>query len=48
MANFEGLVDSQTEAVPPGAYAKLSTEQMASAARYGIQRSYPAVTRLYR
>jgi thioredoxin reductase (NADPH) len=48
MANFEGLAGSQTFSVPPGAYARLSSDQLASAARYGTQRSYATVTRLYR
>lgn len=48
MATFEGLTESQTLTTPSGAYAKLSPDQMASAARYGIQRSYSTVTRLYR
>ena len=48
MAKFEGLVGSQTLSVPPGAYAKMSADQMARAARYGIQRSYASLTRLYR
>src|SRR5579859_502457 len=48
MATFESLTDSQTLQVPSGAYSKLSPDQLASAARYGIQRSYPSVTRLYR
>jgi thioredoxin reductase (NADPH) len=48
MATFEGLTDSQTLPVSSGAYAKLSQDQLASASRYGIQRSYAATTRLYR
>jgi thioredoxin reductase (NADPH) len=48
MATFEGLTDSQTLPVPSGAYAKLSPDQLVSATRYGIQRSYPSLTRLYR
>ena len=48
MATFEGLAGSQTCSVPSGAYAKMSPDQLASAARYGIQRNYSSTTRLYR
>lgn len=48
MATFEGLGGSRTFAVPSGAYAKMSADQMARAAQYGIQRSYACTTRLYR
>ena len=48
MATFEGLDGMKPLLVPSGAYAKLSSEQITSAARYGIQRSYTANTQLYR
>ena len=48
MATFEGLADLEHLTVPPGAYARLSSEQIASASRYGVQRSYTTATRLYR
>jgi thioredoxin reductase (NADPH) len=48
MATFEGMSDSQTFSVPSGAYGKMSPDQLASAARYGIQRCYASSTRLYR
>jgi thioredoxin reductase (NADPH) len=48
MATFQGLAGSQTILVPSGAYTKLSPDQLARAARYGIQRRYSSVTRLYR
>jgi len=48
MATFEGIAGSQTFPVPSGACAKLFPEQLASAARYGIQRGYSSITRLYR
>ena len=48
MATFEGLAGLRQFTVPPGAYAKLSPDQSASAARYGIQRTYASNTRLYR
>jgi thioredoxin reductase (NADPH) len=48
IATFEGLSDSQTFSVPSGAYGKMSPDQLASAARYGIQRCYTSSTRLYR
>lgn len=48
MATFEGLDSWQTPLIPSGAYVRLSSNQMASAARYGIQRSYTSTTRLYR
>lgn len=48
MATFEGLAGSQMFSVPSGAYTKLSPGQLASAAQYGIQKSYKSVARLYR
>ncbi|RXH58114.1 FAD-dependent oxidoreductase [Granulicella sibirica] len=48
MATFEGLEGLQHLAAPPGAYARLQPDQIARAARYGIQRSYLANARLYR
>ncbi|WP_433975237.1 FAD-dependent oxidoreductase [Tunturiibacter lichenicola] len=48
MATFEGIERLHPFTVPPGAYAKLSPDQLANAARYGIQRSYTSDTRLYR
>ena len=47
MAMFEGLASLQFSG-PPGAYAKLSPDQLESATRYGIQRTYSCTTRLYR
>jgi thioredoxin reductase (NADPH) len=48
MATFEGVANLQQFSVPPGAYAALSADQLARATRYGIQRTYSSVTRLYR
>jgi thioredoxin reductase (NADPH) len=48
MANFEGLAGQQPRPVPAGVYTKLSESQLASAARYGTQRTYTSATRLYR
>jgi thioredoxin reductase (NADPH) len=48
MATFEGLASLQPFSVPPGAYAKLSADQLARATRYGIERTYTCATRLYR
>ena len=48
MATFEGLASLRELSVLSGAYAKLSPDQLASATRYGIQRTYTSVTRLYR
>lgn len=48
MATFEGLADLHTLSAPAGSYAMLSPDQIANAARYGIQRTYPRTTRLYR
>lgn len=48
MAMFEGLASLQRFSVLPGAYVKLSPDQLTSATRYGIQRTYNCTTRLYR
>src|SRR5215469_234926 len=48
MATFEGIASLQRFSVPPGAYASLSADQLARATRYGIQRTYSSITRLYR
>ena len=48
MATFEGLGSLQHFSAPPGAYAKLSPDQITSAKRYGVQRSYLSNARLYR
>src|SRR5246127_1443113 len=48
MATFEGLAGMQTLSVPSGAYVKMSPDQLARAARYGIQRNHCTITRLYR
>jgi thioredoxin reductase (NADPH) len=48
MATFEGLASLQPFSVPPGAYAKLSPDQLARATRYGVERTYTYATRLYR
>ena len=48
MATFEGLACLQPFSIPPGAYAKLSQNQMASATRYGTHRTYGSAMRLYR
>ena len=48
MATFEGLASLQPFSVPPGAYAKLSPDQLARATRYGVERTYTCATRLYR
>src|ERR1700740_1960645 len=48
MATFEGLAGMQTLSIPSGAYMKMSSDQLARAARYGIQRNHCTVTRLYR
>ena len=48
MATFEGLAGLQMLSVPSGAYAKMSPDQLANAARYGIQRNYASTTGLYR
>ena len=48
MATFEGLASLQPFSVPPGAYAKLSPDQLARAAKYGVERTYTCATRLYR
>jgi thioredoxin reductase (NADPH) len=48
VATFEGLAGMQTLSVPSGAYVKLSPDQLARAARYGIQRNHSTITRLYR
>ena len=48
MATFEGLAGMQTLSVPSGTYVKMSPDQLARAARYGIQRNHCTITRLYR
>jgi thioredoxin reductase (NADPH) len=48
MATFEGLASLQPFSVPPGAYAKLSPDQLARATRYGVERTYTCAARLYR
>jgi thioredoxin reductase (NADPH) len=48
VATFEGLRGMRTLSVPSGAYVKMSPDQLARAARYGIQRNHCTVTRLYR
>jgi thioredoxin reductase (NADPH) len=48
MATFEGVASLQRFSVPSGAYAVLSADQLARATRYGIQRTYSSITRLYR
>jgi hypothetical protein len=47
MATFEGLAGLQPFSVPSGAYVKLSSDQLISATRCGIHRTYTSTTRLY-
>src|SRR5215469_5677098 len=42
------MPDAQILSVPAGLYPKLSADQLESAARYGVQRTYGSTTRLYR
>ena len=48
MATFEGMPSVQTLSVPAEAYPRLSCDQLARAARYGVHRTYNSITRLYR
>ena len=43
MATFEGLAGMQTLSVPSGTYVKMSPDQLARAARYGIQRNHASL-----
>jgi thioredoxin reductase (NADPH) len=47
MAKFEGLAALQHYSAPPGAYTKLSPDQLERAARSGIQKTYVSTTDLY-
>ena len=42
------MPDAQTLSVPAGLYPRLSADQLARAARYGVHRTYASTTRLYR
>jgi thioredoxin reductase (NADPH) len=48
MATFEGMHSAQTISLPAEAYPRLSSDQLARAARYGVHRTYSSTTRLYR
>jgi thioredoxin reductase (NADPH) len=48
MATLEGVLSLLEFSAPLGAYAMLSPDQLARAARYGSQRTYSSITRLYR
>jgi thioredoxin reductase (NADPH) len=47
MAKFDGLASLQYYSVPPGAYTKLSPDQLERATRSGIQKTYVSTTDLY-
>jgi hypothetical protein len=47
MATFEGLAGMETLSLPSGTYVKMSPEQLARAARDGIQRNHCTIARLY-
>jgi thioredoxin reductase (NADPH) len=48
MALFEAMPGIEARSVPDGAYMRLSPEQLASATKYGIPRTYSSTTLLYR
>jgi thioredoxin reductase (NADPH) len=48
MALFEGMPGIEANSIPDGAYMRLSPEQLASAMKYGIPRTYSSTTLLYR
>jgi thioredoxin reductase (NADPH) len=48
MATFDGMPRARTLSVPAGAYTRLSSDQLARSARYGVHRTYNSATNLYR
>ncbi len=48
MARIDGPVNPQAVSLPSAAYAKLSPDQLARAAQYGVLRNHTSAVRLYR